>query len=158
MKKKSNKGNMIEEMHFTNRMYSFVYGNHAEYLKNRTVERSYQMGETRKKISQQYQREFLLPELEEEKCRVSFGFGKYGFNYTLSIYVRSDMNTIIMKFPDVCTIERKGISVKKLFGFQNEVEKELSRQGYFLENSIFYKRKKERQAMNFVFKIKIKHL
>ena len=49
MKKKSNKGNMIEEMHFTNRMYSFVYGNHAEYLKNRTVERSYQMGETRKK-------------------------------------------------------------------------------------------------------------
>ena len=68
------------------------------------------------------------------------------------------MNTIIMKFPDVCTIERKGISVKKLFGFQNEVEKELSRQGYFLENSIFYKSKKERQAMNFVFKIKIKHL
>ena len=58
--------NMIEEMHFTNRMYSFVYGNHAEYLKNRTVERSYQMGETRKKYRNNIRESSCCPSLKKK--------------------------------------------------------------------------------------------
>lgn len=126
--------NLIEEMHYADRMYSFVFGTREKSFYLPDTERQYWIGEERRVCCPPTEKKAMF--IGEEICDVKYFFSGGMTGYYLSVLAVTEDNELAAGFENAVHFDKKGISIAALFFMQERVERILEKYGYRIRGDV----------------------